>query len=94
MDACPSCGEALRAEAEVCRHCLHVVGREAWQEHDAGRLGADSRGGGRPLEDAPVGPIPLTGGGMSAGVFGSAFRLVGATLLARPRRRFRRGQRH
>jgi hypothetical protein len=87
MTACPRCGEALPAEADVCRHCLHVVDRDAWQQHDAGRLGADDRGGGRPLDDPPVGPIPLAGVG--GGGFASALRLFGATMLARPRRRRR-----
>jgi hypothetical protein len=96
---CPNCGEVLQAEAKICRHCLYVVDREAWQQHDAGRLGADDRGGGHELEDPPVGPIPLTGSGMAGGAFGalasafgalaSALRLVTAALLARPRRRHR-----
>jgi hypothetical protein len=65
MSASPKCGEPLQPAAKVCRHCLHVLDREAWQEHDAGRLGADDRGGGRPIEDPPIGPIPLTGGGVA-----------------------------
>jgi len=88
MDTCSRCSAALPADAYVCRHCLHVVDREAWAQHDAGQLGADERGGGRPLEDPPVGPIPLTSSG--GGAFASAFRLLGATVLLRPRRR-RRG---
>ncbi len=93
MTVCPNCGEPLEAEAKVCRHCLHVVDRAAWQDHDAGRLGADNRGGGHPIEDPPVEPIPLTGGGMvgagSGGIgaafaaLGSGLRLVTATLLRR-----------
>jgi hypothetical protein len=90
MSACPRCGQALQADAQVCRHCLHVLDREAWQRHDAGRLGADSRGGGRPLEDLPVGPLPLTGGASAVGLAGSALRLIGvATLLQRRRKRRR-----
>ena len=87
MSLCPRCGKPLEAEAKVCRHCLQIVDREAWQEHDAGRLGADDRGGGQPLEDPPVGPIPLTGGGMAWGAVGSTVKLLGASLLALPRRR-------
>ena len=89
MSACFRCGERLLPDADVCRHCLHVVDPEAWQQHNAGRLGADDRGGGHPLEDPPIGPIPLTGN--QGGAFASAFRLFGATLLARPRRRRGRG---
>jgi len=77
---CPACGEELRADADVCRHCLHVVDREAWWQHEAGRLGADDRGGGRPLEDPPAGPIPLTGD--RGGAFAATFRVLGATFLA------------
>ena len=96
MTACPKCGEPLQAAADVCRHCLHVLDRERWQQHDAGRLGADDRGGGRPIEDPPVGPIPLTGGGVAgAGLggiagalaaLGNGLRLVTTALLARRRR--------
>ena len=85
MSECPRCGQPLAAEAKVCRHCLHVIDREAWQAHDAGRLGADDRGGGVPLEDPPVGPIPVTGSGLAGGAFGGALRLVTAGLLARRR---------
>ena len=56
-------------------------------ELNAGRLGADDRGGGRPLEDPPVGPIPVTGGGLAGGVPGSGLRLIGASLLGTRRRR-------
>lgn len=97
MNTCPKCGEPLEDDVKVCRHCLHVVDRDAWLQHDAGRLGADDRGGGRPIEDPPVGPIPLAGSGVaggSSGALGSAFgalgnglRLVTAALLARSRRR-------
>ena len=85
---CPRCGEELRADAKLCRHCLHVVDREAWQQHDAGRLGADDRGGGHPLENPPVAPLPLTGSGVAGGpfgAFGGALRLIGAAVLLRPR---------
>jgi hypothetical protein len=58
---CPSCGAELVPDARVCRHCLHVLDREAWRQHDAGRLGADGRGGGRPLADPPAGPLPAAG---------------------------------
>jgi hypothetical protein len=78
----------LRAAAKVCRHCLYVLDREAWQQHDAGRLGADDRGGGHPLEDPPVAPLPLTGSGVAggpSGAFGGALRLIGAAILLRPR---------
>jgi hypothetical protein len=86
MIACPACGEELPGDAKVCRHCLAVVDRDEW-DHDAGRLGADERGAGRPLEDPPVGPIPLTGGGVASGFFGNALRLVTTGLLVRRRRR-------
>jgi hypothetical protein len=94
---CPKCSEPLEAQARVCRHCLHIVDRAAWEQHDAGRLGADDRGGGRPIEDPPVGPIPLTGSGVAGGDLGGAgaaagslasgLRLITTALLARPRRR-------
>jgi hypothetical protein len=83
--ACPRCGESLEAEARVCRHCLHILDREGWR-HDAGRLGADGRGGGHEPEDPPVGPLPVTGSGLSGGVYGVAnagLRLVTAGFLAR-----------
>jgi hypothetical protein len=86
MSSCPNCGESLQAEAKVCRHCLHVVDRDTWQQHDAGRLGADDRGGGHPIEDPPIGPIPLTGSGLAGGMLGSALRLVGVGRLTRRRR--------
>jgi hypothetical protein len=89
-ETCPSCGAAVRAEAKVCASCLHILDREAWAQHDAGQLGADARGGGRELEDPPVGPLPVTGSGLAGGTFGVAnagLRLLGARLLARVRRR-------
>jgi hypothetical protein len=88
VTACPRCGGSIAADAEVCRHCLLVLDREGWG-HDAGRLGADGRGGGRELEDPPVGPIPLEGSGMAGGVFGVAnagLRLVTLGLLGRRRK--------
>jgi hypothetical protein len=88
MAACPSCGAALKDGVAVCRNCFHVLDREAWEQHDAGRLGADARGGGQPLEDAPVGPVPLTVGGMEGGLEGSAARLwLTGKLLRWGRRR-------
>jgi hypothetical protein len=70
---------------------MHVVDRDTWlRQHDAGRLGADDRGGGSPLEDPPVGPIPLQGSQLAGGPLGalvSALRSMIAALLARPRRR-------
>ena len=91
MNVCPKCAERLQAEARVCRQCLHVIDPDAWrQQHDAGRLGADNRGGGRPIEDPPVGPIPLQGSQLAGGAIGavvSALRSVVAALLALPRRR-------
>ena len=87
MAACPRCGTDLADEARVCRACLLVLERDAWR-HDAGRLGADDRGGGRPLEDPPVGPLPVTGGALSGGVLAGALRLMqGASLLRRRRAR-------
>ncbi len=65
MAACPRCGTALKDGVAVCATCLLVLDREAWRQHDAGRLGADDRGGGHPLEDPPVGPVPLTVGTVS-----------------------------
>ena len=88
---CPSCGGSLGPDAEVCRHCLHILDREGW-EHDAGRLGADGRGAGREPVEPPVGPIPLTGAGLSGGLLGAAtagFKLVTTGLLLRRRRRQR-----
>ena len=97
LSTCPKCSEPLEAQAKVCRHCLHVVDRAAWEQHDAGRFGADDRGCGRPIEDPPVGPIPLTGSGVAggdpggigatAGALASGLRLITAALLTRPRRR-------
>ena len=92
---CPKCGEPVANDARVCRHCLHIIDREHWQ-HDAGRLGADQRGGGKPLDDAPVGPLPVTGSGvttgasdagLAGGALNSGVRLFGAGLLTRRRRR-------
>jgi hypothetical protein len=90
---CPKCGGSVRAEAEVCRHCLNIIDREGWG-HDAGRLGADGRGAGREPEDPPVGPIPVSGsglaGGFGGGIAGAAnagFRLLATGLLLRRRRR-------
>lgn len=89
---CPSCGKPLASGSAVCRHCLHIIDREQWQ-HDAGRLGADNRGG-RPLEDPPVGPLPLTGSGLETGIsdaglvggaLNSGSRLIGAGFLSRRR---------
>jgi len=93
---CPRCGKGPEDRARVCRHCLYVVDREGWK-HDAGRLGADNRGGGHELEDAPVGPIPIEGSGlvsghtdaaMAGGAANGLFRLVttGTGMLARVRR--------
>jgi hypothetical protein len=85
---CPRCGGSVRDDAEVCRHCLLVLDREGWG-HDAGRLGADGRGGGREPEQPPVGPIPVTGSGLAGGIHGVAtagFRLVTTGLLLRRRR--------
>jgi hypothetical protein len=93
VSACPRCGKELADDAAVCRHCLHILDRGRWQ-HDAGRLGADGRGRGQPLEDPPVGPIPVTTGGMHGGGLGSAgavansvSRLVTLRLLFRRRKR-------
>src|SRR5688572_5617154 len=90
MNECPRCGSKLASRVRVCRHCLHIVDRERWR-HDAGRLGADGRGSGHPLEDQSVGPLPLTGGGLvtgasslgAAGALNGIARLVGA-LPPRP----------
>jgi hypothetical protein len=85
---CPNCRSALKDGVKVCKSCLHVLDRDAWGQHDAGRLGADDRGGGKPLEDPPVGPVPLTVGGMEAGALGSAVRLgIAGKLLRWGRRR-------
>jgi hypothetical protein len=91
--ACPKCGEELALDAAVCRHCFAVLDRSRWQ-HDAGRLGADDRGRGRPLEDPPIGPVPLTGSGLSGGGLGpggslanSISRLLTTTLGLRRRTR-------
>jgi hypothetical protein len=95
MRPCPGCGEPLPAEAKVCKHCLRVIDRAAWHEHDAGRLGADDRGRGHPIEDPPVGLIPLTGGGVAgggiggigaaAGALASGLRLITVSLLRKRR---------
>lgn len=82
---CPQCGESIADDASVCRHCLHVLDREAWGAHDAGRLGANGRGAGRPLEDPPVGPIPV--GGSVGGAVGGALRFLGSFRLLGRRRR-------
>jgi hypothetical protein len=85
MGACPRCQTPLADDARVCRACLLVLDRTAWR-HDAGRLGADARGGGRPLEDPPVGPLPVTGGTLAGGVLAGALRLVQSASLLRRRR--------
>jgi hypothetical protein len=90
---CPRCGGALRENAEVCRHCLLILDREGWG-HDAGRLGADGRGGGHELDDPAVDAIPVAGSGLAGGVFGAAtagFRLVTTGLLLKRRRRRQSG---
>jgi hypothetical protein len=89
VSTCPRCDGSVATDAEVCRHCLHILDREGWG-HDAGRLGADGRGAGREPEDPPVGPIPVSGSGLAGGLAGVAtagFRLVTAGLLLRRRRR-------
>lgn len=92
--SCPRCDESLEDGARVCRHCLYIVAREGW-EHDAGRLGADNRGGGHELEDPPLGPIPVEGSGlvsgradaaMAGGAANGLFRLITTGMLARMRR--------
>jgi hypothetical protein len=90
---CPRCSGELRSDAVVCRHCFHVLGQSRWQ-HDAGRLGADGRGRGRPLQDPPIGPVPLAGSGVAGGglsAIGSlataVARLVTTGLLLRHRDR-------
>ena len=92
--ACTRCREGLDDGAQVCRHCLYIVDREGWK-HDAGRLGADNRGGGQELEDPSVGPIPLDGSGLVSGDSGAAtaggaanglFRLITTGMLAGVRR--------
>jgi hypothetical protein len=93
MATCPSCGKGLAEDAAVCRHCLHVLDRERWRQHDAGRLGADGRGGGHEHEDPPVGPVPLTAAGMGGigtegAALGSGLRLaITGKLLRWGRRR-------
>jgi hypothetical protein len=91
VTACPRCGKPLEVDVAVCRRCLHIVDREKWQ-HDAGRLGADDRGGGRPLEDPPLGPLPVTGSGLAFGALGSAARLIPVSFLAKWSRRARRAR--
>jgi hypothetical protein len=92
---CPRCSGSLEAGAAVCKHCLLFLGRDRWR-HDAGRLGADDRGAGRPLEDPPVGPIPIEGSGLAGGTSDAAlvgaaansgFRLFTTRLLGRRRQR-------
>ena len=85
MTTCPACHEQLENDARVCRHCFHVLDAEGWQ-HDPGRLGADDRGAGRPLEDPPVGPLPVGAGAMTGGWLASALRRVPAELRARSRK--------
>jgi hypothetical protein len=63
MNACPACKEPVADDAKVCRHCFHVLDPEGWQ-HDPGRLGADDRGAGGPLEDPPVGPLQVMDSGV------------------------------
>ena len=91
---CPRCDASLEDGAQVCRNCLYVVDREGWK-HEAGRLGADNRGGGHELEDPAIGPIPLDGSGLVSGHSDAAaaggaasglFRLLTTGLLARVRR--------
>jgi hypothetical protein len=86
MPTCPSCGQPVEPDTRVCRRCLYVIDDEHRTEHDAGRLGADDRGGGRPPEDPKVDVIPLTGG-TAGGALGSALRALGAGFLVRPRKR-------
>jgi hypothetical protein len=83
---CPRCGKEIATTAGVCRHCLFVLDEDAHRQRDAGRLGADARGGGRELEDPAVGPLPLAGSGLT-GIANAALRLVPTGLLVRRRRR-------
>jgi len=85
----------LEDGAAVCKHCLYILGRDRWR-HDAGRLGADDRGGGQPLEDPPVGPIPIDGSGLVGGTSDAAIvggaansgsRLFTTRLFSRRRRK-------
>ena len=90
VTTCPSCGATFAEDVQGCRKCFFVLDHEHWR-HDSGALGADNRGGGKPLEDPPIGPIPLTGPGAGAGMFGdfgvSGFKLFGAGRILRWGRR-------
>jgi hypothetical protein len=90
VTTCPSCGASLEQDAHVCHECFFVVDHEHWR-HESGGLGADNRGGGKPLEDPPIGPIPVTGAGLGGGTFGdlgaSGFRMFGAGRILRWGRR-------
>jgi hypothetical protein len=89
VTTCPSCGATFAEELQVCRKCFFVLDHEHWR-HESGRLGADNRGGGKPLEDPPIGPIPVTAPGLASGVgagLASGFRMFGTGRILRWGRR-------
>jgi hypothetical protein len=83
---CPSCGARFEDDTPVCRNCFFVIDRERWNG-DAGRLGPDQRDRALELEDAPIGPVPVTPAPGLGGFAGSAFKLFGVTRILRGRRR-------
>jgi hypothetical protein len=67
----------------VCRKCFFVIDHGRWSE-DAGRLGPDQRDRALELEDAPMGPVPVTAPGAGVGGFAtSSFKLFGITRILR-----------
>jgi hypothetical protein len=82
---CPSCGATFEDDTSVCRTCFFVIDHERWNA-DAGRLGPDQRDRALELEDAPIGPVPVTAPGFG-GFAGSTFKLFGVTRILHGGRR-------
>ena len=63
-----------------------MIDRERWNQ-DAGTPGANEFDRAHELEDAPIGPVPVTPAPGLGGFAGSAFKLFGVTKILRGGRR-------
>jgi hypothetical protein len=77
---CPSCGATFEDDTPVCRKCFFVIDHARWNQ-DAGSPGADESDRAKELEDAPIGPVPVTGD-----FTGNTSRLFGIQRILRKRR--------
>ena len=57
---CPSCGATFEDDTPVCRKCFFVIDHARWNQ-DGVSPGADESDRAKELEDAPIGPVPVTG---------------------------------